>query len=147
MRCPASPSKIPESLALIQPFVVPNPRPPQFCLCVTGTPLGRFLTLPSTLLRTLVWLGREGLLGRNEGRATPRACRRSSPSLIQKRTQAGRCVVAQREMEKRRSPLVYRFRPDGRGFSRHLGVYRPMTRCGQCTARGGKLSRCWASAR
>jgi hypothetical protein len=50
--------------------------------------------------------------------------------------------VALREMEKRRSPLVYRFRPDGRGFSRHLGVYRPMTRSGQCTAREGKLSRC-----
>jgi hypothetical protein len=51
-------------------------------------------------------------------------------------------VLAQREMEKRRSPLVYRFRPDGRGFSRHFGVYRPMTRSGQCTAQEGKLSRC-----
>ena len=36
-------------------------------------------------------------------------------------------VLAQREVEKRRSPLVHRFRPGGRGFSRHLGVYRPMT--------------------
>ena len=30
-------------------------------------------------------------------------------------------VLAQREMEKRRSPVMYRFRPDGRGFSRHFG--------------------------
>ena len=51
-------------------------------------------------------------------------------------------VLVQREMEKRRSPLVHRFRPGGRGFSRHDGVYRPMTLSGQCPAREGKLPRC-----
>ena len=38
-----------------------------------------------------------------------------------------RIVLAQREMERRRSPLVHRFRPFGRGFFEALGVYRPMT--------------------
>ena len=36
-------------------------------------------------------------------------------------------VLAQREMEKRRSPLVHRFRPFGAGIFEALGVYRPMT--------------------
>ena len=53
-----------------------------------------------------------------------------------------RGVLAQREMEKRRSPVMDRFRPDGRGFSRHLGVYRPMSRSGECTARESKFPRC-----
>jgi hypothetical protein len=47
-------------------------------------------------------------------------------------------VLAQREMEKRRSPLVHRFRPfGGGGFFEALGVYRPMT----LRLRGAKRAR------
>jgi len=56
-----------------------------------------------------------------------------------------RAVLAQREMEKGRSPLVS-IPPFGQGFSRH-GVYRPMTSSRQRATRENDLPRCRASAR
>ena len=55
-------------------------------------------------------------------------------------------VLAQREMEKRRSPLVW-IPPLRGGDFQGMGVYRPMTVSMQCTARENKLPRCCASAR
>ena len=50
-------------------------------------------------------------------------------------------VLAQREMEKGRSPLVW-IPPLRGGDFQGIGVYRPMTVSTECTAREDKLPRC-----
>jgi hypothetical protein len=53
-------------------------------------------------------------------------------------------VLAQPEMEKRRPPLVHRFRPDGRGFSRHVGGLSSDDSWVSAQRERVSLPRCWS---